>query len=225
MDNSANIDVEFYSIKNKIVLLCNSYPVHFSKEAKEFAQELNIQLVQVPEGLTRIFQPLDHRVFEVLKNQKRSFLNMKIVEDILQLFNPDEGELKKRVKPIILMSKKGAVAMLECSWNRITEDLIIEAWNEAIIKNISINASIEEINILYVDEDSLEQLKTKHHDQLIEYVRLYDQRQENCKSKKKGNRTRLNTYQAQINREQQQQPFQFNGMQQSWQQQQPFSFN
>lgn len=101
---------------------------------------------------------------------------MKIVEDILQLFNPDEGELKKIVKPNILMSKKEAVAILECSWNRITEDLIIDAWNEAI-KNISINTSIRKIDIIYVDEDSLEQLKTRPHDQLIEYIRLYDRRQ------------------------------------------------
>lgn len=64
----------------------------------------------------------------------------------MKLFNPDEGEFKKIVKPNIPMSKKEAVAMLECSWNRITEDLIIDAWNEAI-KNISINTSIREIDI------------------------------------------------------------------------------
>lgn len=123
------------------------------------------------------------------------------------------------------MSKRETNSMLECSWNTITEDLIIDAYNEAIIKSISINSSIEENDIIDVDEDSLEQLKTKHHDQLIEYIRLHDQRHKNCKSKKTGSRIRLNPNQILINREQKpQQPFQFINMQQSWPQQQLNSF-
>lgn len=83
-----------------------------------------------------------------MKNQNKSFLKLKIVDDTFQLFNPDEGELKKIVKTIIPIPKKEVAAMLECSWNRITEDLIIDTWNKSIFKKISINTSIEEIDII-----------------------------------------------------------------------------
>ena len=87
-----NKDQAINSIKNRIVLICDSYPVHFSKEAKEFADLLNILLVQIPEGLTDTFQPLDYRIFGVMKNQSRSYLNMKIVAEITELFDVETEE-------------------------------------------------------------------------------------------------------------------------------------
>ena len=43
-------DIDIQSEKNTIVLLSDSYPVHFCLEAVNFAQELNIKLIKIPEG-------------------------------------------------------------------------------------------------------------------------------------------------------------------------------
>jgi len=48
---------------NKILLLCDSYPVHFCDEALNLAKSLNIKLLKIPPGLTDACQPLDCRVF------------------------------------------------------------------------------------------------------------------------------------------------------------------
>lgn len=51
--------IDYYSYENRIFLICDSFPVHFSNESLNLAKELNIQLIKIPEGTTDFFQPLD----------------------------------------------------------------------------------------------------------------------------------------------------------------------
>ena len=84
-------DSDFYDESNKLYLFCDSFPVHFSIESQKFAQLLNIQLVRIPEGTTDTFQALDCRIFGVLKNHARTFLNLQISKEIFERYDIDDA--------------------------------------------------------------------------------------------------------------------------------------
>lgn len=93
--------------------------------------------MKIPEGMIDTFQPLDYRIFGVLKNQSRSYLNMKIVNDISELFDFEKEELKKKIDPITPTSKIDSVEVLEMAWDQISSELVIEAWQQTLFQHIN----------------------------------------------------------------------------------------
>ncbi|KAK8845055.1 hypothetical protein M9Y10_021231 [Tritrichomonas musculus] len=180
-----NKDQDINSIKNRIVLICDSYPVHFSKEAKEFADLLNILLVQIPEGLTDTFQPLDYRIFGVMKNQSRSYLNMKIVAEITELFDVETENFTTTIDPVEPTSKKDAVAMLEMAWKRITDDLVLEAWGMALQQYINEEEDVDDYETVDIIQEQRNEIMQMHKEKLNEFVEIYLERQNTRKEKKR----------------------------------------
>ena len=52
----------------KIYLLVDQYPTHFTEDAKVAAQKMNIILIPIPKGGTDRYQPLDRRIFGIMKS-------------------------------------------------------------------------------------------------------------------------------------------------------------
>ena len=73
---------------------------------------MNITLHYIPAGQTDKYQPLDRKVFGVLKAKSRSLIRRKLSE------NPDQ--------PI---KKKDAVADLIACWDSLTQDTILDSWD------------------------------------------------------------------------------------------------
>lgn len=132
--------IDFYAKENRVYLLCDSFPVHFSKESLDLAKELNIQLVKIPEGTTDIFQPLDCRIFGALKNHSRTFMNTKIITELFAKYDLEQAMFIAPVKPQECASKQEAVVVLEKAYNDLSVHHITQAWNDAILKYYEISS-------------------------------------------------------------------------------------
>jgi hypothetical protein len=93
----------------KIVLLWDIWGAHRSKETKELARQLNIQLEFIPAGQTGECQPLDRRLFGNLKSRARSRFDQMC---------------SRREDPTM----QDSVAMLVDAWNSIGQDEVLDAW-------------------------------------------------------------------------------------------------
>ena len=71
----------------QIFLICDSDAVHHSPIAKEVAECLHIELVQIPKGDTDELQPLDRRILRALKARGRAKLNCYIDSMVLDAFD------------------------------------------------------------------------------------------------------------------------------------------
>jgi hypothetical protein len=54
-----------------LIVILDAYAAHRSREVREIAETWEIQLVFIPPGCTNRLQPLDRRVFGVLKSHAR----------------------------------------------------------------------------------------------------------------------------------------------------------
>lgn len=77
---------EFYQKKNTIILIADSYPVHFAKASQRYASLLNILQICVPEGLTDILQNLGSMIFGNLKSHARGYINSCISDQIMSFY-------------------------------------------------------------------------------------------------------------------------------------------
>ena len=66
--------VDFYDQSNRIYLITDSYPVHNCQECLDYALSLNIEIIKIPNGMTDLLQPLDKKIFGILKAKGRSFI-------------------------------------------------------------------------------------------------------------------------------------------------------
>jgi hypothetical protein len=57
----------YYPADSELYLMLDSYSAYRTEGVKERVRALNIRLSFIPPGMTDIFQPLDRKVFEVLK--------------------------------------------------------------------------------------------------------------------------------------------------------------
>lgn len=128
-------NTHFYDVKNRIFLIADSYSVHNCEECIEYARALNIQIIQIPSGTTDLFQPLDKKVFGVLKAKARSFINQILCKDIMQLYDSDTGEFKDEIPPPRIITKKDATAILEKCWESLKKETILSAWHDALLKH------------------------------------------------------------------------------------------
>ena len=60
---------------NKSLLICDSFGAHHTDRAIQKAQELNIDIILIPPGATDECQPLDCRIFGIIKARGRKELN------------------------------------------------------------------------------------------------------------------------------------------------------
>ena len=97
--------------ENPIYLVLDSYSVHRSIEIKSKADELKIELIFIPPGMTDRCQPLDLRVFGTLKSISR------------RLYRQAQNQETRK--------KADAVVDIIRAWKSISEELIISSWNEA----------------------------------------------------------------------------------------------
>ena len=77
---------------------------------KNYAKDNNIKLIQVPPNGTGEYQPLDRRIFGIVKKKLRAYIGRK-----------SEGQKTERWKVALL-------GFLN-AWNEITEKYLISAWN------------------------------------------------------------------------------------------------
>lgn len=84
--------VPFYDERNRIYLFIDSYRVHKCPEIIDLATELNIDVTVIPEGMTDLHQPLDKKIFGILKAKARSFLTNRICDDVMSKFDETLGD-------------------------------------------------------------------------------------------------------------------------------------
>ena len=95
----------------KIYLLVDQYPTHFTEDAKVAAQKMNIILIPIPKGGTDRYQPLDRRIFGIMKSMGAAMWS--------EIYDQNPGiKLDKRL---------GARLALEC-WEKISKNNILAAW-------------------------------------------------------------------------------------------------
>ena len=133
-----------YAEQNKIILICDAYPVHHSIISQQVAAILNIELVAVLNGATDDSQPLDRRIFGALKSRLRAELNKHITDSILSMtiahqgkFIPDEllENFANYIRPCDMpqFSKAEACKLLIKFW----ESQVLNAWQLATYSNES----------------------------------------------------------------------------------------
>lgn len=94
---------------NQCALILDQYPSHCTPLVKEVAQQFNIQLIYIPKNATGVFQPLDRRIFGIIKTKLRCRSKAKIYSG------------HERFEIIFEMLMK--------SWGEITNDHLESAWN------------------------------------------------------------------------------------------------
>jgi hypothetical protein len=98
--------------EGRLVLMSDTYSAHRSCEVREIAQLWEIKLVFIPPGCTDKLQPLERRVFGVLKAYAR------------QLWREQYHKSQGRKTTRQMMAANVCEA-----WRRITEGLVQGAWS------------------------------------------------------------------------------------------------
>lgn len=65
--------IDFYDVRNRIFLFIDAYRVHKCEEIIDLAAGLNIDVTVIPEGMTEVHQPLDIKLFGIMKAKARAF--------------------------------------------------------------------------------------------------------------------------------------------------------
>ena len=102
---------ERYPDEDPIYLILDVYPVHKEEKIKLLACELKIELIYIPPGLTDEYQPLDRRVFGVMKQVLRKLWREAYIYD---------SSLK--------FTKKKAMEFLIPAWERISPVVLEKSW-------------------------------------------------------------------------------------------------
>ena len=97
----------------KCALIIDKYSSHITEAVEKHAEELGIRLVYIPTSATDKFQPLDKRVFGVMKS-----MGQKMFDDFV--FYHQRGFTKS----------EAADAFVKC-WKNVSVDVINKAWNLA----------------------------------------------------------------------------------------------
>lgn len=103
---------EQYKGGEELYLILDSFSVHKSAAVQEFATGLNIHLMFIPAGMTDKLQPLDVRIFGVMKSIARSYL----VREMQELADQKIGMPK-------------AIQILVRSWEQLSSETITSAWS------------------------------------------------------------------------------------------------
>ena len=72
---------DFFDEANRIYLFIDSYRAHSCADIIGITTELNIDITVIPEGMADIHQPLDNKIFGIVKAKSRAFMTNRIAED------------------------------------------------------------------------------------------------------------------------------------------------
>jgi transposase-like protein len=101
-----------YADGSELHLLLDSYSAHRTQNIKDTAARLGINLHFIPPGMTDQFQPLDRKVFGVLKASAKSLFFRRVNK------NPD-----------VKRTKSDAVQDLISAWTNLADTTIEKAWD------------------------------------------------------------------------------------------------
>ena len=127
--------LEFYDQRNRIYLLTDSYPVHICDECVEYANALNIDIIQIPKGTTDLFQPLDKKIFGILKSKACAYINKVRSDEILKCYDVEKAKFMESIPPPRKISKQEAASVLEEAWNKLSKETIISSWEDSLTKH------------------------------------------------------------------------------------------
>lgn len=105
--------IDFYDERNRIYLFIDAYRVHKCEEIVDIATELNIDVTVIPEGMTEVHQPLDIKLFGIMKAKSRAFLTSRIAEDVMSKFDQDIGDFIQPIEPSRAITKREATVIIE----------------------------------------------------------------------------------------------------------------
>lgn len=100
----------------KLYLILDLYPVHWTDETKEMAAGCNIELLFIPAGCTDQLQPLDVRCFGALKATARRVFRQYYTDDLF-------------VNPGSKITKQSMVQALTYAWEHLDTAVVEEAWS------------------------------------------------------------------------------------------------
>jgi len=106
---------------NRIYLISDSYSVHNNSKAVEKAALLNIELIRIPSGATDACQPLDCRIFGVLKAKARAHTTKNISDHIFGFFDAKSCTLSDGMTPPPKMDRSQAMNLLNKIWDDLTQ--------------------------------------------------------------------------------------------------------
>jgi hypothetical protein len=95
-----------------IKLVLDQYTVHISTESRRLASELNIDFIPIPRGGTGRFQPLDRRIFGIMKSKGRS-----------------KWDRMTSQQQAVKQNKHFAAELALEAWTEITQTNMIAAWD------------------------------------------------------------------------------------------------
>jgi hypothetical protein len=99
-----------------MAVVWDCYSAHRKDEVKERATKLGIELAYIPAGQTAKYQPLDRRIFGILKKKAvAEWMKVKL----------DEAMTEEKLAINIVW----AIHCLVQQWDKITEDQIMGAWD------------------------------------------------------------------------------------------------
>lgn len=113
---------------NKILLLCDSFGAHHTDRAKQKAQELNIDIILIPPGATDECQPLDCRIFGIIKALGRKELNRRLAANIKTSI--DEGSHNFEI-PVV--TKADAAQILIRIWENLSKNQVRAGWIAGLV--------------------------------------------------------------------------------------------
>ena len=102
---------QYYDDSDKLYLILDVYPAHRNIEVINEAAALNIELIFIPAGLTDTYQPLDRRIFGILKAKARRFFRMRFSQNI-----------------DIEATKRAAAQDFVAAWESISAENVEDAW-------------------------------------------------------------------------------------------------
>lgn len=129
-----NQDYDFFSRKNRIYLISDSYGSHDCESSEYYAMSLNIDIITIPKGLTSKYQPLDVGVNAIIKEEQKSFINHEAIDEIMNLFDSQKGQFKDQIPILKAISKQVASNVLFCIWENISSYDIQSAFDDSLFQ-------------------------------------------------------------------------------------------
>ena len=102
---------EHFKNDEPIHLILDCYKTHKSEVTRDLAKILNISLHFIPPGMTDAFQPLDRKIFGIVKAHAKRLYRQRV--------KASNG----------IITKKDACQDMISSWNMIHDSSILDAWD------------------------------------------------------------------------------------------------
>ena len=160
--------IDFYDVRNRIFIFIDAYRVHKCDEIIDLAAELNIDVTVIPEGMTEVHQPLDIKLFGIMKAKARAFLTTRIANDVLSKYNEETMSFDGPIEPPRAITKREATIIIENAWDDIEKYQITEAWFEAIDKYFTTINSDDDFSAVEQEfQTRLNNIAQQQHQQIL----------------------------------------------------------